>query len=321
MSFVTPESPRAQGRSSDADLRLPQQTIPQELAQALDLSDDEEQDLDEDMPGAEDQQMDSETPLYDFDDHTRPPMSPVNPFGANEAMGASTPSSFTISEAIKPGLNDAQQQRLINYLDNQLMSIQRLYVKHISGNKDAPSWSHMVHLLDNLLEFIWFGITGVSGGIKGIYHKNVFDYPMETPSVKLPSTNLELVLPSNLKNNGCISYLITIMGELITFVEKFPLESYSNWLETLRLFAKIDDTLCISIDYGQTLVTTTEKVRINSLVQRTKILIVGIFDEFGLNIQRGFDSDQDLKDERDKLAQFQSFVGELYEGLIDRTSI
>ena len=64
------------------------------------------------------------------------------------------------------------------------------------------------------------------------------------------------------------------------------------------------------------IISTTEKVRIASLVQRTKLAIVELFDLFVQKL--GVD---EVHKHRHVIDAFQIFVGEAYEGLVDRTSM
>lgn len=318
MQLKTPQSPLANGHSSEGN--LPSRGISKELEEALELDVDSETPFETESTNPQEEDDDDMSAIIDFDDNVKPPMTPLNPFGGNNLLESSEPVPFKRTDNIKPFLNDIQEQRLITYLDTKTMEIQRLFVKFLSKSEDAPKWFDIVHLIDNLLEFIWFGITGVQGGIRGVYHWNVYNYPMKTQCIKSPnSDNLELSI--NLKSNGCSSYLITIMGELITYIFKYSINNYDDWIITLRILAKLDDTMCIFIDYGQSLITVTEKVRINSIIQRTKMVIVELFDKFSNDTQRGFEPSTQLLEKREMLNQFQLFMGEVYEGLIDRTSI
>ncbi|GMM30974.1 hypothetical protein DAMA08_037190 [Martiniozyma asiatica (nom. inval.)] len=303
------------------------------------------------------------TPLADFSDITLPPIDPLNPFGANNGLSSSSPIPIEISNKILPILSDLQEQRLLNYIDNKIMELQRGFVQYLAQNdKDkkqlndilnshALSWHNIAHKIDELLEFIWFSITSIKG-VPGVYHWNVYLY-LDTPDtprtphdiqhfllnetkiIKQPSsiimaihasdsTQLDgktrLILPK-LKSSGCISYLISIMGELITMLVKYPLNDYTDWLIAFRLLGKLDDSFCILLDYG--LITMTERVRVASIVQRTKVALVQLFERFTSQIMRQYDEEYvaGMAKERQKIEIFQIYVGEIYEGLIDRTSI
>lgn len=313
-SLEVPRSPPVNGHSSERS--LPSGGIPRELEEALDLDMDSETPMERDNVRGEDEEMDA---TVDFEDYTKPPMTPLNPFGANGDLESSEPVPFRRTDAVKPPLSDAQEQRLIAYLDARTMEIQRLFVKYLAKGEDIPKWSEIVHLIDNLLEFVWFGITGAQSGVRGIYHWNVYKCDMQVDCIKIPQTS-ELELASNLKSNGCPSYLLTIMGELITYIAKQAMDTYEDWMITLTILAKLDDALCVLIDYGS-LITVTEKVRVSSIVQRTKMVVVELFEAFSRETQRRFDPSTSLLRERETISQFQTFAGEVYEGLSDRTSI
>lgn len=263
------------------------------------------------------------TPMSDFSDPTPAPFQPINPFGANSLLSSSEPIKITLSQSEDPRkLSDAQQERLVNYLDNSMMKIHRGFVKYLSSvHQDANESEKGLNLiemlfeLNELTEFIWFSITGHKN-IPVIYHANVHDLASQT------ETTAHVTLPNDLPNGqGFINYYLTIMSDLVDFLGKYKIGSWDEWRSVLGLLGKLDDLLCILVDYDKTvnikgLISSTEKIRMASIVQLTKMGLIGLFDEF----VRSFDRDN-IASQRETIQYFEVLIGEVYEGLVDRTSI
>lgn len=263
------------------------------------------------------------TPMSDFSDPTPAPFQPINPFGANSLLSSSEPIKITLSQCDAPRkLSDAQQERLLNYLDNSMMKIHRGFVKYLSSvhqkTNDSDKGLNLMQMLfelDELTEFIWFSITGHKN-IPIIYHANVHDLGSQT------ETTAHVYLPSDLPNGqGYISYYLTIMSDLVDFLGKYKIGNWDEWRSVLALFGKLDDILCILVDYEKTgetngLISSTEKIRMASIAQLTKMGLVGLFDEFVRSLGR-----DNIASERETIQYFEILIGEVYEGLVDRTSI
>lgn len=289
------------------------------------------------------------TPMMDFSDPVRAPIDLINPFGANGALSSSDPIPMLIDRDAKVNqLSDSQEQKITDYIDEKLLLVQRGFVKYLSSKEESVNegltWIQLGSKLDESIEFIWYANSQIKG-VPIIYHANVmiddvlknlfteeFDHIKSVTDgvIKISTNNLllndkksgvpQLVLPYKIDNSVYVSYLIRIMGDLIDYIVKYEPNTFEDWIILLRLTAKFDNILSIITDYsnkkGTNIVSTTEKVRIASIIQRTKIAIVELFDRFVR--QLGLDG---IEHYRKAIENFQVYVGEIYEGLIDRTSI
>lgn len=287
------------------------------------------------------------TPMMDFCDPIRAPIDSLNPFGENSTLLSSEPIPIILKDGLNiKNLNDLQIQKLNDYIDNKVMTIRRGFVKYLSSREDEENvgleFNKLITQIDDIIEFIWYAMSQFKG-IPTIYHANIIvDTSIETMfgnefedmkevlnnSIKPPSmiliTNDEsnvknLELPNNIDSSSFVSYYITIIGDLIDYIVKYDLNTFTDWILLLRLVAKLDNVLSIIIDYsslkGNNLIITTEKIRIASIIQRTKIVLVGLFDKF----LRSLGLEQ-IESHRKIIDNFQIYLGEAYEGLTDRTS-
>ncbi|GMF05210.1 unnamed protein product [Ambrosiozyma monospora] len=169
---------------------------------------------------------------------------------------------------------------------------------------------------------------------------------------------LQLQLPPQQQQNRSMlgqltSYIIKIMGDLIDYLAKYPIRSLNSWLAVLNLLSDLDNFVCLLIDidlddnmeedeigeegggFGDAgvslgggavgngigsggkwhIVNNTDKIRIESIVNRTKILLSRKFDLFQDSILKRSSEIKDL------LVLFESYLGAVYEGISDRTSI
>lgn len=296
-----------------------------------------------------------QTPMIDFSDNSKPINSIINPFEMNNKNGGSSKLLLSSSDSIPilinnnksiQKLNDLQEQKLIEYIDENLLNIQRGFVKFLSSKeennenlKEGYQFSQLMLRIDEIIEFIWYTITQIKG-IPIIYHLNIFNNEYNNNQLinsfkideneldKIIKMNNKLDLNSNLimlkdidKNKLYVSFIIKIMGDLIDYIIKYDFNYIINWILILRLTAKIDNFLSILIDYSNyttnhyQLVNNTDKVRISSLVQRTKITLVEIFDHYMTEINNNNNKNSNLR-----FDIIQTVIGEVYEGVIDRVS-
>lgn len=301
------------------------------------------------------------TPMIDFSDPVKAPFDLINPFGANNTLSSSEPIPIEIVESHSKKLSEMQELKISEYIDEKLQLIQRDFVKYLSVReeeeesiRESVSWGKLIHKIDDVVEFIWYAMSKVKG-VPIIYHANVIvddslkvifthKYPGmkeqldtitkhnsmvllnglgekdEKSGVNGRTSVLRVPLPRDItSNSGYVSYCIKLMGDFIDYIVKYQLEDIKDWIILLRVLGKIDNVMSILIDYDnlgekqRMIISTTDKVRIASIIQRTKIAAVELFDRF---VREG---DGSLT--RVAVDNFQVFVGELYEGLVDRTSI
>lgn len=359
----------------------PTTTIPAQLGAELDLDSDPDsednitmedvttakpfaehqrlqQDMDVDTPDTPENSLMSEipedpnyiTPLPDFSDPVRPLPTAINPFGANTALSSSMPIPISLEVSLNiRSVSDAQAQKLGEYIDERLLTVQKGFVKYLSAREEdnvheGMEWKDLAAGIADVVEFLWYAMV-MQKGVPVIYHTNILldsvvavvlkkhsssilqqvsGVVKVAPNFVVESGSTPLALPDNLETTPYVSYLIKIMGDLIDYIVKYDLSSFANWILLLRLVAKIDNIISVLIDYStlkfgantaRHIVSTTEKVRMASIVQRTKIVVVELFDHFTRQM-----SADELSHYRQAVETFQTCVGEVYEGLVDRTS-
>lgn len=288
------------------------------------------------------------TPMGDFSDPTRAPIDLINPFGANNTLASSDPIPMSMDKGLNMRrLSDLQEQKLGDYIDDKLLLMQRGFVKYLASKdeavKEGLTWPQLVCKVDEIVEFLWYAISHVKG-VPVIYHSNILtdaslavifqssfaEMQEKMKAIIRPTSFIlvkdganvlnELSLPDNINNSVYVSYLIRLLGDLIDYIVKYELNAFEHWILLLRLTAKMDNVLSIIIDYSTrkslAIISTTEKVRIASIVQRSKITMVELFDHFvrSLGLER-------VQQSRSAIDSFQMFIGEAYEGLVDRTSL
>lgn len=280
-------------------------------------------------------------PMMDFSDPVKAPIDVINPFGSNHTLSSSYPVPISLEQSVVPKLTDLQEQKLGEYIEEKLMVVQKGFVKYLSSKSEAKregmTWTELVTKLDEIVEFIWYSIFQLKG-IPVVYHTNILidsslkvifqeQYQMMKPRLDLanksPSRILmqtdELNLARKVHDSIFVSFLVRILGDFADFVEKYDFQSFESWIMLLRLAAKLDNMFSIIIDYSiktsTQLINITEKVRIASIIQRTKITTVSQFETFTST----FDVEK-VAHYRTAIETFQTFVGELYEGIVDRTS-
>lgn len=293
--------------------------------------------------------------MVDFSDPIRATSQLINPFGNNKLLTSSDPIPISVEGIGKMRrLSDLQEQKLSDYIDDQLLTLQRGFVKYLSSKEDSNvsegfDFDTLTMKLDEIIEFIWYTISQVSGCIPIVYHANVlldesvktiFENNAQQENIVLAqikgkiktssviilkesnnsNQELNLKLPSNISDSVYVSYIIKIIGDLIDYIVKYDLNTFGDWILLLRICGKLDNILSILIDYSikqnKCIVNTTEKVRLSSIIQRTKIAVVSLFDNFvrGLGLP-------EIEKNRRSIEHLQTRVGEIYEGLVDRTSL
>ncbi|OUM55061.1 hypothetical protein BVG19_g4538 [[Candida] boidinii] len=383
--------------------------------------------------------------LLDIDLNTRLKNPPINPFGSNKKMISSNPirikrvspqqQQHQNQQQLKTDSNNdnsnningtgfnrdrrlslPQQGRLVDYLDTQLLEIQRKFIKHLSLKEDEKknqsadsnsgttptpanqetnstefiNISKLISSLYNVVNMIWFSIFQIKN-VPCIYHNNLNVYSSVIDTTSGTDNNprmnshgeqiveLQLIDPKSLF--GQTNYLIKIMGDFIDYLSKYDIENFDQIIDILKFLAAIDNIISILIDQegepdkdqefkvedvsesidiqelrnkinNVKIVNNTEKIRMESIITRTKLLITNKFDEFKnksisefnlnlkneiINNKRKLNSnikdeenstsniDHQLKKGRNNLShifsEYEVLIGEVYEGIIDRTSI
>ncbi|KAH3668249.1 hypothetical protein OGAPHI_002003 [Ogataea philodendri] len=325
--------------------------IPRDLADALDLSSDDSDgptdDILADLPptascNCGDNFLDPDAVL--------PRASPMNPFGQNVGLTSSETPRIVHTKRDQPKrLTRAQQSRIVTYIDAQLLHIQRLFIKYMSlrnddddddnqdmdtadpsplASIDAPSTQtepddilqysllKLLSQIDSVVSLLWVSLYGDSH-VPVIYHSNL--------SAKSLPTEVQVTMIDASQLWGQTEYIIKIMGDLVDYLEKYRFESFKEIHSVVELLAKIDNFVSVIIDQPATSVfSTTEKVRMDSIVQRTKLLMVKKLDAFRSVVENSEVDElgkRSLQSGQDLVPVYEQFIGEIYEGISDRTSI
>ncbi|KAJ9612999.1 hypothetical protein H2200_002940 [Cladophialophora chaetospira] len=201
-----------------------------------------------------------------------PPASAASPTPSNTSWSSRTSSLPTPRlHRLQPG--SQKEIALIGYLDKQLLKITRRYAKRIGDEgiqkDDTPGYTtydEFVADADPLVDVAW-----ISG----------------TPSLQIP-------------------YLLQLAGHACSYLEAFPFST-----SVFPLLAKIDQGFAALLQPAQNdnpatnppQVTITEKVRIKSLVEQTRVEAVNAAATSGHNarLQDLTDTETDDDDEEDEV--------------------
>ncbi|CAK7916228.1 hypothetical protein CAAN1_22S00804 [[Candida] anglica] len=190
----------------------------------------------------------------------------------------------------------SQQSRLINYIDEQLLFIQRKFIR--SHVEDQPEYSMMSLLKDisKIVGLVWYSID----------HKN--------------------------KLFGQPDYLIKIMGDLEEYivrleipqsVEEVTNESKAELGELFTILQDLDTRLAFLIDgYESELdsglkrvekLSTTESVRLAPITSRLRLVVIERLEPLRLKL-----SQSSTKSSRELLNILEVETGKLFEGIFER---
>lgn len=309
------------------------------------------------------------TNFFDMDFESR--RTPLNPFGQNTKMSSSEPIRIlrkSSGENKIRKLSMSQQSRLISYIDERLMAIQRKFIKYLSAREDPETktedksvqygLSELMHSLDSVINIIWYSMFKMRF-VPFVYHDDVLT---EDEREKLGLSNSKQIELEEITSDflfGQTSYLIRIMGDLVDYTSKFHFQSFQEVHNLIYILAELDNIICILIDEYEdsddgdlllqkkdyrdeknspvssperSFISNTEKIRIDSIISRTKLLVITKFDEFKkIVLEQLNDNDDDnathiRKRKRDdqiriQIQKFEILIGEIYEGILDRTSV
>ncbi|EXJ92058.1 hypothetical protein A1O3_00608 [Capronia epimyces CBS 606.96] len=201
-----------------------------------------------------------------------PPMSAASPVASTAPLwsrAATLPPPR--SQPLRPG--SQKEIALINYLDDRILTITRRYAKKFSDegleNDDTPGYTtydEFVADADPLVDVIW-----VSG----------------TPTIQIP-------------------YLLTLAGLVYSYLQAFPFS-----VSLLYIAAKIDQGFASLLQPSEEgnfssgashRVSMTEKVRIKSLIEETRVAAVRAASASGHDASVHDISGTDTDDEEDELS-------------------
>lgn len=206
-----------------------------------------------------------------------------------------------------------QQSKLINYVDEEYLKIQRKFIKNQADSGNIYSLQELIIDLSKLIELLWYSIN-----------------------------NKTLMF-------GQGDYMIKIVGDLEDFLAYYTLSDYFNFTSSpiltnentsniVRYFGfiqKIDLTLSFLIDgydvegfNRREKLSNTQIIRLLPIVSRLRILVVSKIEPIRLRVGviakntsiDGKASDPVLhEDSCDILNKLDIEVGRLFEGILDRS--
>ncbi|KAK9322547.1 hypothetical protein V1517DRAFT_133368 [Lipomyces orientalis] len=145
-------------------------------------------------------------------------------------------------------LSSAQQSKLINYLDEQLLHISRKFVRKLSDTGPPDSAYHSIEpLLDDLtklVDLIWYSVSSTS-----------------TPFIQS-------------------QYLLRIADDLNDCLPSLPINSPEKVFLFLRKLDKIFHKLIVGDVPSHKRMSNTEKTRLESIVERARVDIVAVMVPF-----------------------------------------
>ncbi|CAX43148.1 uncharacterized protein yor352w homologue, putative [Candida dubliniensis CD36] len=214
----------------------------------------------------------------------------------------------TLTNLNSTQITSAQQSKLINYIDETLLQIQRKFIKQQTESEISYSLIHLLQELSTVISVIWVSIQ----------QKSVL--------------------------YGQIEYYIKILGDLEDYVNNYKTlfnESWSNNnnlhinMQNLVIFfkfwQKIDLQLSFLID-GYNIVlnndnqqtklikmNVTELTRLLPIVTRLRIAIISKIDAIRIRLKRNQESNSDNVATSNILTIFELEISRLFEGILERS--
>lgn len=240
---------------SDEECELPSCKISNEAVDFLDLNPDLSANGDDGDDGEVEPKDGEITTMYvegdrkeDFEPLITPVDSPLPTRSSDSRIGV---------------LDSLQQSKFKNYVDEQLMTIQRKFVQSFGLNDIGyKNLDELLKDLEKLISFIWLSI--------------------DPKTVSSSSETAKSTL------FGQQEYLITISNDLLDYVEKLEIsnESASN---LLKLLSNLDSKFAKLIDGaipGGKPIYKTQAVRISAIAQRSRLVVMDQFDKSGITMFR-----------------------------------
>lgn len=200
-----------------------------------------------------------------------------------------------------------QQSKLINYVDEQLLAIQRKFIKNQAETTELYSFFQLINELSKVFDLVWYSINNRSG---------LF---------------------------GQQDYLIKLMDDMEDYVAHYRLFEDTDDFGTLELqlldyftfFQVLDLHISFLIDgFSMEASNTVEKlnntqiVRLSPIASRLRILIISKLDPLRMKLSReelASDSQGKIESEKRKNHRrrlqnvIEGELGKVFEGILDRT--
>lgn len=185
-------------------------------------------------------------------------------------------------------LSETQQTKLLQYFEDQLLHIQRRYVSRLSPPSGYKNFDELIKDINKLVDVIWYSI--LSSEPKSIhdvpYLENLSSTSSTSTTVKYQSISLF----------GQTHHLLAIADQLVDYIEGYSKQPAPQ--STINIINKLDNIFKAILDQdNNSIFTETEKIRLESIAERTRIAVALAFE----NVD-GYEDD----------------VGKVYENVLDR---
>ena len=189
-----------------------------------------------------------------------PPLNPATPIHDSE-------SSHSTSSVSRHRLSDRQQERLIIYLDDQLLQIKRQFVQRLTPPKGYMNLRDLLTDLNKVIDIIWYSITSTQPSQLDQQEASDSDFTSGSNKITL---------------FGQSHYLLAIADSLVDYLEGFAaVQKFEDPEPTIRIFQKLDKIFARLLDEPEQKhrgLSRTEKVRLESIAERTRISVITVFE-------------------------------------------
>ncbi|KAG7665746.1 uncharacterized protein J8A68_000766 [[Candida] subhashii] len=203
-------------------------------------------------------------------------------------------------------ISQQQQSKLINYIDEHLLQIQRNFIKSQVENIQTYSFIQLIKDLSELISIIWISIS----------KKNTLFGQMDYYIKILGDLEDQLNHYQHIFNaNFSIDSIRIDLNKLVTF---------------FKFFQKIDLQLSLIIDGYETNTNTitkasnTELIRLYPIISRLRILIISRIEDLRIKLNKVRNettNKQIISDSQNLLNLFEVEISRLFEGVLDRASL
>lgn len=165
-------------------------------------------------------------------------------------------------------LSETQQERLLQYFEDQLLNIQRRFVSRLNPPNGYKDIHELLYDVDKLINVIWYSV--------------VSSEPKNSPKIQSIQHDHPIIL------FGQTHHLLTIADSMTTYIESTsPSQQihedpngYSTEpapKETIDVLNKLDSIFQLLI--SRDLLTRTEIIRLESIAERSRVEIVKVFED------------------------------------------
>lgn len=324
----TPKTPPGPNANSEIDLSgIENSTIPLSLQHELDVnSDSEDASESEDTP-FEDVPLKSDNEPVDISVEGNDPSDSeaselrincnplgetqptfVNPFGSSDSTRRFVSKTMERMPSKSDPLNSSQQSHFVRYVDQELLTVQRKFIKHLSREGDQSDYPlvHLVSDLQRIVVFIWYSI-GRTQAPPVICHDNLL---LDRYSGKVEIPVFEHRLQAQPQ------YIIKIMGDMVDYLDKYDFASLQELRVFLELLAIVDNFVATLFEQKDAM-RETEKTRIDSIVNRMRLLVIAKYDNLK---DREMGTMKRKQGQLDGFQEYDDLVGEVFEAIQDGLS-